>query len=183
MFAPGIGGTHVANVLSTDPRFVQRASSDDYIIHFKKHAEDAHIRKKTNNSLTPKDNENRIISLHIGRLLWDYKKIKKFKNRKILIVEFPDSKDTLAYKRFVNYNNCDLTDYMFNEQRMFYSQSTIEKFIPGEDFFTIKSESIFNENFEFFYNLTLNLNLKINYDMCKVMHSMWIQKIKEGLKL
>lgn len=184
LFAPGLGGNHISNILSMDTRFVQRASLNDYTIHFKKDTENAHIRENTNNDLTPKDDENRIIPLHIGMIVWDYEKIKKFKNRKILIVEFPDSKDTLAYKRFVNYNrNFDIDEYMFYEQKLFYSQSTIEKLVPEKDFFTVKSESIFDENFDLFYNLTLNMNLKIDYDMCKVMHSMWIQKIKEGLKL
>ena len=181
LFAPGLGGHHISNLLSTDTRFTQRANLEDYTTHLKKDT-NAHIQLDINNELTQKDDENRILPLHIGVLLWNYEKIKKFKNRKILIVEFPNSKDSLAYKRFVNYNkNFDISDYMFHEQKLFYSQHIIEKLVPEKDFFIVKSEDIFNDNFDLFYNLTLNMNLKINYDMCKVMHSMWIQKIKESI--
>lgn len=179
--APGLGGHHISNLLSTDTRFIQRADLSDYTKHLKNNT-NAHIRLDINDNLIQDNDKNRVFPLHIGMLLWDYEKIKKFKNRKILIVEFPDSKSSLAYKRFVNYNrNFDIDDYTFHEQKLFYSQHIIEKLVPEKDFFITKSEDIFNDNFDLFYNLTLNMNLKINYDMCKVMHSMWFQKIKKSI--
>ena len=183
LFAPGLGGHHVANMLSTDKRFMQRATLSDYENHLKKRS-DAHIKIDVNNDLMLSNDQNKVLLLHFGTLIWDYEKVKKFKNRKILIIEFPKNKNTLAFKRFADYNkNFYLNNkYMFQEQRLLYSQCIIEKLVSEKDFFNIESEKIFDDNFDFIYDFVLNtMNLNIDYNLCKNMHDKWINTIKKSI--
>ena len=181
LFSPGLGGNHVANLLSTDKRYATKATAKDYSNH---KGLDAHIILGNLDNL---DNTNynfgNIFCGHFGEFYWAHlkNKISKYQNRQIILIDLPKNKDSMAFKRYKKYSN--LNNFFIKEQQSLYSLYTIEKIFNETDIFNISSEIIFDNLVDKFYNYAnQEMNFNLDYNECSEMHKIWINKIKEYVK-
>ena len=181
LFSPGLGGNHVANLLSTDNRYKTRANSNDYQSHKE---QNAHIILNNLDNLPKvKENFGNIFCGHFGEYYWQAlrKNLARFKNRQIIIIELPKDNNSLAFKRYKKYTK--LNEYFIEEQRSLYSFYSIEQFFKENDLFSVPSEMIFNNSVNKFYDYAnQEMNFNLDYSECNKMHNIWINKIKDYLE-
>jgi hypothetical protein len=181
LYSPGLGGNHVANLLSTDSRYLTKATSIDYANHNKPNAHI--IMGNLENVKNAKSIKNNIFCGHLNEFhnLYTENIICKFDNRQIIIIDFPKSFDCLAYKRYAKYSK--LKGYFSAEQKMLYSPEIFNKLFNETDFFTVPAEIIFNDSIDSFFDYAnYEMNFNLDYTECFQMHNIWIQKIKDYVK-
>ena len=176
LFSPGLGGNHVANILSTDTnQFTIRFNDHTYLSSQK----NAHTNYKNLQDVSKYDNiKNNILCGHWGEMYWlkIHNLIDKFKNRQVLILEIP-KKDTLAYQRFIEHTK--LQEYFIEEQRSIYSIELIQSSLNEKDFFVFPSEKIFAEDISEFLDFAKEeMNINVDRKLCYNIHKLWMSKIK-----
>ena len=183
IFAPGLGGNHLSNLLALTKRFYRDVNFSKYNTL----TTDAHFSKIQNlqiNSITKNFdktlNVNNVLCGHLGEYLWLKQSgtAKDFKNRKFLIVSRPN-KNTLAYNRMTKYYPPMLNEYFYQEQRTLYSQDCLERLFDEDDFFEISSELIFSDDTDkLFKFIEHEFCTTIDSKQADYVHQMWINKIK-----
>tara|TARA_B110000503_G_scaffold124579_1_gene191233 strand:- start:2916 stop:3449 length:534 start_codon:yes stop_codon:yes gene_type:complete len=166
IFAPGLGGNHLANLIATDPRYHPRATVAQYQTT-KKYAHHSSHSNLTDIKIESYDNN--VLCGHFGELYWLDRSL--FKHKQVVIIEIPKDKNSFAYKRFQKFNN--LNTYLFEEQRSLYTPGVIESVAGISDFYTIPAESVVNETSP--VDLLLDMNYNIDKKICEQMHTEWIK--------
>ena len=167
IFAPGLGGNHLANMIATDPRYYSRASVEQYK-GTTKYAH--HSANKNLTQVTVESTDWNVLCGHFGELYWFDKT--PFEQKQVVIVEIPKDKSSLAYKRFQTYNKV-LPDYIVEEQRSLYTPGPIESICGISDHYTIPAEKIITEHPPI--ELLQAMTYQIDVDLCKAMHKQWIK--------
>jgi hypothetical protein len=183
IFAPGLGGNHLSNLLSLTERFNRNVDFSKYnnLIDHAHFSKIPNLKIKTiGDHLDELLTVNNVLCGHVGEYHWLKQSgiAEQFKNKKFLIVSLP-SKDTLAYSRMTSLYPPMLDEYFYQEQRWLYSQEILEKIFEEDDFFEISSEIIFSDNvsklFEF---IDCNFCTTIDRVQAEDIHRLWINKIK-----
>lgn len=182
IFAPGLGGNHLANLIGLSDRFNRQYDINGY----KPGIANAHLSNITNlqeQTLLPNllelQNQSNVFCGHLAEYLWiQQKQIDKFfVNRKFLIITFPE-KNTAAYNRLLKICPSLSSDYLFYEQASLYSIQYMSKLFDEYDFFTLSSEHIFTEHpdqiVEF---IKSELYTKIDIDTVTKLHNIWYPSI------
>lgn len=175
LFSPGSGGHHVSNLISTCDQYLTRATAQDYQSHGNRNA---HFDEDYYNYSFEKVDELRVRALHLADFMWNYEKIKHIPNRQILLIKVPSSeKDTLAYRRYHDYNTA-LNYYYVMEQELFYSQHIIEQITEENDFHELDPKLFFCDDIGNFIDFVHN-NMGITLDTkeCELMHKHWIANV------
>lgn len=175
LFSPGSGGHHVSNLISTCDQYLTRATAQDYQSHGNRNA---HFDEDYYNYSFEKVDELRVRALHLADFMWNYEKIKLIPNRQILLIKVPSSeKDTLAYRRYHDYNTA-LNYYYVMEQELFYSQHIIEQITEENDFHELDPKLFFCDDIGNFIDFVHN-NMGITLDTkeCELMHKHWIANV------
>ena len=167
IFAPGLGGNHLANLIATDPRYYPRATVDQYQTT-KKYAHHSLNDNLTNINITSYNNN--VLCGHFGELYWLDRSL--FEHKQVVIIEIPKDKNSFAYKRFQRYNH-DLPDYIVEEQRSLYTPEIIESVTGISDHYTIPAERVVNEISP--VDLLIDMNYDIDKKTCEQMHTEWIK--------
>lgn len=166
IFAPGLGGNHLANLIATDPRYHSRASVEQY----QKTKKFAHHSHSNLFNLKVPTYDNNVLCGHFGELYWLDRS--QFEHKQVVIIEIPKDKHSLAYKRFQRYNR-NLPDYIVEEQRSLYTPEIIERVTDISDHYTIPAESVINELAP--VDLLVAMNYDIDKKTCEQMHTEWIK--------
>ena len=166
IFAPGLGGNHLANLIATDPRYRSRASVEQYQ-NTEKFAHHSHTNLF---NLKVDSYDNNVLCGHFGELYWLDRS--QFEHKQVVIVEIPQDKNSLAYKRFQRYNR-NLPDYIVEEQRSLYTPELIKRVTGIDDHYTIPAEKIITEHPPI--ELLQEMTYQIDVDICKAMHKQWIK--------
>ena len=167
IFAPGLGGNHLANLIATDPRYYSRATVDQYQTT-KKYAHHSLNANLADINIISYDNN--VLCGHFGELYWLDRSL--FEHKQVVIIEIPKDKNSFAYKRFQTYNH-DLPDYIVEEQRSLYTPEIIKRVTGISDYYTIPAESIVNETSP--VDLLIDMNYNIDKKTCEQMHTEWIK--------
>jgi len=175
IFAPGLGGNHLANMISTDPRFHTRTYLNDYL---ESNRTDAHFSsfKNLGNLDELEQTDNNVLCGHFGQLLWINLNI--YKPIQAVIVKLPEDKQHFAYKRFID--KATLNDYFVEEQRSLYDGILIEKITGIHDLHYVRAEDIFSATAP--VKLLQEMNYQIDTEMCSIMHNCWLEKISQNIK-
>lgn len=184
LFAPGLGGNHLANMLSTDTRFRQRANVDDY----QTKRTNAHYWPIQNLKLEHlcllDDTESHVLCGHWGEFYWCQlsRALDRFANQQVLVVRLP-KKDTVAHQR-LNRFNPGMTEYFMEEQRSLYSIDVVERIFGQTDLLDISSECIFDPDIEQIKQfITKETDLTPDWTICERMHKLWYIKMFDHLAL
>ena len=185
IFAPGLGGNHISNLLSLTSRFHRDVDLESYdsiganahfgtIENLKLASVSAHIDVLTTTS--------NVLCGHLGEYIWLKQSglAAKFKNKKFLIVSVPE-KNTLAYKRLTKLLPViGANEYFYQEQRTLYSQEMLEKIFEEQDFFNISAEMIFSDSAdELLTFIQTEFCTTIDVLQATKIHQIWINKMKQ----
>jgi hypothetical protein len=180
-FAPGLGGNHISNLLSTDSRFGQRLAVSEYL-NIKQNAHHAEV---INTSIIDKldPTANNVVCGHFGEYIWKKEYISHFVNKQALIVTLPLDRNTLAslrHEEWVTHNG-----YMRQEQHTLYQPQSIASMFGITDCFSIDvNELLFTSSIDDFLLFTEDhMGLKLNINDCKNMHLQWYNKIVAPLTI
>jgi hypothetical protein len=182
LFAPGLGGNHIANLLSTSNDFVSRFNSCDYNV------DDKNAHHYCVQNITPTDIKNNIDKLmnqsnvlcgHWASYHWflqegfgDY-----FPNRQILIIE-PPSVGSDAYERLTQHTNAYSNNYFYEEMRLLYTIDTMQKMFNETDFFVLNAELIFQTKINtFIEKVEKELCISVDVPLCNDVHKTWFTNI------
>lgn len=167
IFAPGLAGNHLANMIATDPRFYSRASVEQY----KKTKLYAH-HSPNRNLTTVKElySDWNVLCGHFGELKWF--DTTPFDQKQAVIIEVPENKNSYAYRRWQTYNK-HITSYHVEEQRLLYTPELINTVHGIDDHYTINAELIVSETCPIIQ--LKNMNFQIDQETCKKMHALWIK--------
>jgi len=182
IFAPGLGGNHLANLIALSNRFNRKCNLSSY----KPGIENAHFSNLANlqeekllTNLSELQNQSNVFCGHLAEYLWiQQKKIDKFFiNRKFLIISFPE-KFSAAYDRLLKCCPYMIRDYWFYEQRSLYSIQYLEKLFDEHDFFTINAQDIFTENVDQIVKfIESELHAQIDINLTQKLHTIWYKSI------
>lgn len=187
IFAPGLGGNHLANLLSLTPRFYRNVDLELYN-SMEVNAHFATIRNLRLTSITSHIDAltgiNTVLCGHLGEYIWLKQSglTVKFKNKKFLIITMPQ-KNTLAYYRLVKFNNYNC-EYYYKEQCILYTQEILKKIFKEHNFISIPAEIIFSDSIDNLITVIQEkLNTTINVVQANKIHQIWITKIKQNIQL
>ena len=182
IFAPGLGGNHLANLLALTDRFQRSVdfegySTDETTAHF---CDIVNLRVTSiEANLDKLVNQSNVLCGHIGEYLWfkDMPWSSKFLNKKFLIVSVPE-KNTLAFSRFIKYIPAVDNEYFYQEQKTLYTQNVLEKLLEETDFFQIRAEQIFDRDIESLIEfLEQQFSSTIKKQLALDIHSAWMSKL------
>lgn len=183
LFAPGLGGNHLANMLSTDARFQSRTSIRNYQDSDASNAHFYDLQNLDLNYLADIDStKSHVLCGHWGEYYWAklHKQILALPNRQLVIMKVPVIGST-AYDRMIKYTNLT-AHYLIEEQRSLYSMDVVGKIMEESDLIEIESELLFCLNSEaVLAPLSKDLALDLDLEMCRGMHALWYDKMKIAL--
>lgn len=186
IFAPGCGGNHLANIISTSNRFTKRYTDDIY--HSKLDLR-AHPSKNKNYELAEeefiiKQKQNNVFCSHLAEYLISQSLTEKYLlNRKYVIVESPmPSRNDFFTNRVRGLYPAYQNQYFFEEISMLYSIQYFSHLTREHDMTSITVDKIFSKDVTPLVD-TLNLELGLDLDIGEVksIHSSWIEKNKKFL--
>jgi hypothetical protein len=182
IFAPGLGGNHLANLIGLTDRFNRKYDVNDY----RPGITNAHVSSVTNlqektllANLSELQTQSNVFCGHLAEYLWiQQKQIDKFfVNRKFLIITFPE-KNTSAYNRLLKICPSLSSDYLFYEQASLYSIQYMSKLFDEYDFFTLSAEHIFTEQVDQLVKfIESELYTNIDIDTATKLHNIWYPSV------
>jgi hypothetical protein len=167
IFAPGVGGNHLANMIATDPQFKSRATIEQYRAA-KKYAHHSVMQNLTN--LQIDSYNNNVLCGHFGELYWLDRSL--FEHKQVVIIDIPLDKNSFAYKRF-QIKNGNLSGYHVEEQRSLYTPEMIKRVTGISDYYTIPAESVVTNKSP--VDLLIGMNYNVDKEICEQMHTEWIK--------
>jgi hypothetical protein len=180
IFAPGTGGNHLANLISTDFKFLSRVDQNFY----NNLNNDAHPKPDflfENVINRPPDN-NIVTCCHLSNYLWNQTKIDKiFANKKFLVIEFPGpARNKLFNKRLLQlYPYYYSSEFLMEELATVYSVETIKKLIDSQDITPVAADKIFNKDLTMLIDfLYTDFGLVLDQSS-KFMHDKWIKMLEK----
>lgn len=177
LFSPGTGGNHLANMLSTDSRFIQRSSVDDYRAHPNGNAHTSNVENLTLSDIEKLTPDNNVLCGHFGEYHWLSLSglLEKFNNRQIFILEVPVL-GTTAWERYTNMY--PMMGYFHEEQRSLYTVELIEKTFDEHDIVSLPSELLFQPDLsQLFDRISKECDLQMDQQTCTQMHTIWYKKL------
>ena len=194
VFAPGLGGNHLKNILSLDSKFCNEFDLNEY---FQTQTNDlskknAHFSPVLNlNSDTIAENleflianKNNIFCCHIAEYLWflDSEYNKYFNNRQFICMNMPIN-NNLPGDRLMEFSPWMNNRYIFHEFATLYSSRYLSKLFDETDWFYTSADLLFGDNI----NLVIDdltqqgLALSIDRKVAQKLHNAWLSNIiKKG---
>jgi hypothetical protein len=186
LFAPGLGGNHLANIISTDSRFQPRTSVKTYQENTTSNAHFYNIQNLDLTALPDIDcDKNHVLCGHWGEYYWAkiHNHLTRLPNRQLIIIKVPVI-GSLAYDRMLKYTRLTVNQYLVEEQRSLYSMDVIEKCMQEHDLVEVTTELMFCENIDSILAfLSDQMDLNLDPLVCKAMHKVWFEKINKPLTI
>jgi hypothetical protein len=178
VFAPGSGGNHISNLVSTDPRLISRFELNDYKDKTNKaHYFDNKVLDKDNIDLKKILNEKRSYGTHFFEFGgFGFAKLIK---KSFIVISMPDE-DSKGHTRMKELYPAFQDNYFWYECKSLYTASNFIKiFDIQEPCVEINGNDLF-EGRNFIKDLldkTKTLGLDLDADICKSAHDLWLSKI------
>ena len=180
MYAPGTGGQHLSNILSTASGLKSRASVDFYKNHT---AANAHVSEtfdfEISNAKPLHHTTGNVLCTHWAQYYWAMLDglVQPFPNRQLIVIPIPAA-GTLAFKRFRDY--CPVADdaYLLEEQRSLYTVDMISRTFGETDFHIIPAEWVFCESLDTLCQYAdEKMHLSLDLESVDIMHACWYQRL------
>jgi len=181
LFSPGTGGNHLANLLSTDSRFITRCNVEDYSNHTGINAHTSQIKNLSLNDVNMLADNNNVLCGHFGEYYWLFLSglIEKFDNRQIFIIQVPE-RNTFAWKRYTKLN--PMSDYFYEEQRSLYTIEIVQKVFNEQDIVSLPGDLLFQSDFKKLQEYICNeCDINMHIQNCKQMHTVWYDKLQSSI--
>jgi hypothetical protein len=194
IYPPGLFGNHVANLISTDSKFIPRFNpagydNDDPTAHYNiiNLRETIFHQDATYKDLVLDQSnvwaEHIITYLHDGTVL-NY--VTRLPNKYFLIIRLPEYDSVLRNRMSKYYFDGGIM--LYNEMKQFYDEKVCSRLFdqPYENFFSIDSELIWQEDGTEMLNKIISnspIDLNLNIDYLNNLHSKWFNKVFKDLTL
>jgi hypothetical protein len=179
LFAPGLGGNHLANIFSLDSRYRPRATDQVYDGQEKT----AHVEIQNLDVLSIQENlhklvdQNNVLCGHWLEYVY-FKKSKliyNFPNRTFCVIQMPEVGSKL-YNRFFDFNH-NIPPWLFNEVTLLYKKNYMNRLIdePNSPFVYINPDLLCSRDIKVLINDVNNQGLEIQVDLAKAQeyHDKW----------
>jgi hypothetical protein len=193
IFAPGMGGNHLANLMSTCSELQPRIE-ESYYDNLGKNAHPDHskfyrpqVGEPKSTGTTSKKFKlgpgNHVVCVHLAEYLWNKQILESMEvDRKFLVIEFPEQCHTdLFYKRIIQLYPYYKDIFLINELSTLYATDIVRLLCKADDVTPVTVDKIFNKDAS---NLVryLNQNFDIHWDNEKIqqMHTKWIEMIEHS---
>jgi hypothetical protein len=180
IFPPGAGGNHLANIISTSPRFVTK-NLNSYTDNTVKH-----VHSKPGNNLFFSDDELRLIAKsssvqcgHFAEYMWCRSQIEQFLfNRKYLLLEFnQEHRNTFFLQRISSLYPAYNQSYFLEEMSTWYSLEYFSKITNEQDLTKIDADLLFSDrSLKIVDYLNSQLGLELDYLLVDNIHQLWLEK-------
>lgn len=177
LYAPGMGGNHLANLVSTaqgfDPRFAKDFYSQNY-----PHAHSAKDRFSIN------ANKHSVMAMHMAEYHWNKQKINAVsRGVKVITLEFvPGDMRDLWWKRACALYPFYLDTYLSHELSYIYSFDHVQHLFNHRDITPIKVPMLFDQDVTALLStLTQNFQLDFDAGFCQQIHESWYREISKCL--
>lgn len=178
LFAPGTGGNHISNLLSTAKGFEPRATVADYESHADRNAHVSGIKNLDPQDIAKIDaGKNNVLCGHWGEYYWLSLNgdLSRFTDRQLVLVSLPKI-NTPAYQRYAS--RAPRCQYLVEEQRSLYTPLIYERLFQDKDWFEIDPDWIFTDSLDVFFDFVhTEMALSIDVSVCRRMHQLWLAKI------
>ena len=175
IFAPGMAGHHLTNLLLTDDRFPDRE-----------------IGISTSNAHPPgnpepldlinlSEDKDNVFCLHLAEYLWYRSKIhERNVARKFLVIEFPEhTRNQLFWSRLDHMYPYYRNVYLLEELSTMYSVDIFHLLTQENDITPVNVNLIFDPDPKpLIQHIKSNFNLILDIDRVQSMQTEWIKKIK-----
>lgn len=177
IFAPGSGGNHLANLLSTDKRHQQRISLEkyDHLI------DNAHpSRFSTFEKISEKPH---VFACHFAEYLWHQHRFGK--HSRFILIEFPPQARnhqflTRIQKLYSYYDN----NYLLEELSTFYSAEVFSKISNCGDITPLPVSLLFDpDSTPLIQYLTDNIDIQLDHNIVQCLHQKWIAMIETSINI
>ena len=175
LFAPGLGGNHLANMLSTSAEFESRCSVSDYL---QSRSQDAHFSPAKNLQIATLGDKlsspGHIVCGHWAEYYWLQLTcgIESNVHDQLLVIKLP-SASSLAWQRFFKYSSLSST-YLIEEQRSLYSIEIIGRLFTNKDIFEVESDRLFDPDINWLIEFAAkDMGIQLDRDQCRHMHQIW----------
>ena len=175
IFAPGFGGNHIANIVSTDLKFIPRVPDEFYsdLVNSNAPPPDDKIFKAVDH--------NQVICCHLSEFIWNKSVYENFNaDIKFLVVEFPpNSRSTLLTKRIEKLYPYYQNKFLIEELSTLYSTNNVRALLGHADITPLPADLLFTSNAGPLVEY-LQSQYDLNFDLGRVqkMHSAWVDMIK-----
>ena len=194
VFAPGLGGNHLKNILSLDSKFFTNFDSSGYFqtqsdSGSKKNAHFSLVENLSLDSIAKNlefliNNKNNIFCCHIAEYLWfldsDYSK--HFKNRQFICMDMPEN-NTLSIDRVIEVSPWMSNRYIFHEFSTLYSSKYLSRLFNETDWFHTSADLLFGDNINLLIDNLIQQGLSVDIDrtVAQELHNAWLANIiKKG---
>ena len=177
VFAPGCGGNHVANLISTDYRLKDRFKINDY----KDNTNKAHyspILTKENVDIKKILHESGSYVTHFFEYPAGVGFVKLLK-KKFVFITMPEE-GSKGYHRMCKLYPQYKNNYFYHEMKSLYTKENFIKLNNlNEELVSISGNELFENKLFINYLLeeTKKLGLLLNKQICEQIHSFWLSKI------
>lgn len=185
IFAPGHGGNHLANIISTSSRFTKRFADNIY----NDLKVQAHPTKNKNYALTEqefvsKQSQSNVFCSHLTEYLISKPLTEQYlPNRKYVLIESPPgARNDFFMNRVCGLYKAYQNTFFFEEISMLYSIKYFSLLTNELDMTSITVDNIFsNDACPLVDKLNSELGLGLDLDVITTIHSSWVEKNKEFL--
>jgi hypothetical protein len=174
IFAPGMAGNHLANIISTDAKFISRVSDNFYLNLDKNNAH------PPGGKIVEAVDRNQILCFHLSEFIWNqHVYLNADADIKFLVVEFPPATRTKLLidriqKLYPYYQN----QFLLEELSTMYSVDSVRALLKCDDITPLPADLIFNPNStQLVEYLQTQYELKFDPDKVQKMQSAWINMI------
>jgi len=178
VFAPGNGGNHIANLISTDKNLTSRFNIEDYKDTTNKaHYFDNNVLSKDNIDIKETVSKNRSYGTHFFEYSgFGFAKLIK---KKFVIITMPEERSK-GYNRMSQLYPAFKDSYFYYEMKSLYTKENFIKcFHIDDEIISINGDELF-EGKHFITHLldeTKKLGLSLDKQLCNQAHSLWLSKI------
>jgi len=182
IFPPAAGGNHLANIVSTSPRFTTRFSQEVY--------EDSNRHKAhpigggrnfyyDEDSLRAIQGSSNVFCSHFAEYLVSKNLAEKFlPNRKFLMVEFPEhTRNEFFLERSKKHYPAYQDGYFIEELSMMYSIDAFQAITKETDLSKVTVDMIFTSDVApLMSHLNSEFGLDLNLETVDYIHRKWLEK-------
>lgn len=183
IFAPGCGGNHLANIISTSDRFVDRYSKDVYdTVGINAHPSKNNNYIPTESELLVIQHQSNVFCSHLAEYLISQQLTERYlHNRKYVLVELPphtrndffNNRVTSLYPAYKNL-------YFMEETSVLYSIKYFSRLVNETDMTSITVNNIFtNDVAPLVDKLNSELGLNLSTNRVTDIHRSWLDKNKK----
>lgn len=185
VFLPGAGGNHLANIISTDKKFISRVDGNYYnqeptVAHPVPTESEIPISDQIRNA----KGCNHVFCCHLGTINWNLDGFNNsVANKKIIVIEFPNTaRSELFMKRITTPGHYWLPSYKIEEYSWLYSVDVFRKLFGFTDITPLTVDMLFDPDSHRLVDcLHKEFNLQLNYDQVQSMHTKWLAGIRKKL--